>query len=596
MSEFLAVLYADGGEAEALSLVERHDPMTIARLGMAAGGLLLCRWDRRPVPATGLVAVLDGSGGAPEVPTPRNLVDAAQAPSGLLAAACQYRSYLWLDGDGSLTAWTDHLGLSRLYHGRAGNCLLLSDDPVLLAGADPEPDPAGVCSFLVNGHMVRERTLFAGVSSLPAASIVALSPSSVASSPYWRHRPGAEAWTDRRAIENELWRRITAATLAATDDRHAVIALSGGYDSTAILGILHAAGRPVSTFSFAFGEPRPWSDADVGRRRAAMLGVEHRIYRFDEGFDIAGMLGAHAADGLVMRKPCYEIGAFEQVLGDLAARGRGAVVLFGDEAFGQGAYRIRDDRELLGSAALKSPALLSRLAPHLTAECAARLGEALWSDYEAILARPRLGRVEDTKDMLFLDSYLRANMIEMRHQTMGRRQAIALPLLELGVMDMARHTPHSLRTQKRMFESLVRKRLPAIFRVPQARHSQGQPSIGIEMRRQHRQLALAVGQLRRGIPGAMSPAALAAALDALCATPVPSAPAPMRLATTVARMFVKRELAPPGLVDLVRRRYWNKFEVADQAMMLMRALQLAMTFDRCRGAPARLSPAASPST
>ncbi len=453
--EFLAVVYAVGSEAAARAVAASRSPRTISQLPVDGGGLLLCRWDRNPVPTGGVLAVLDGAGGAPDVAMPRHLVDSGPAPAGLVAAVRQYRSYLWL-ADGRVTCWTDHLGLSRLYHARESGCVLLSDDPAALAGGDPPADPAGVCSFLVNGFLIGGRTMFAGVSSLPAASVVTLSPSRPVAVPYWLHRPGADAWRDRRDIEDELWNRISEATLTATEDRHAVIALSGGYDSTALLGILHAADRPVSTFSFVFGAPRRGSDADVARRRAALLGIEHRIYRFDEDFDIAGMLGAHAADGLVMRKPCYEIGAYDQVLADIAASKRDTVMLFGDEAFGQGAYRLRHDRDLLGSAAMKSPRGVGVLGPYLAPERAASLGAALTADYDAILAQPRLPNTEDTTDVLFLDAYLRGNMIEMRHQTIGRRHPLALPLMDLRVIDMARHTPYGLRTEKRMFEALVR--------------------------------------------------------------------------------------------------------------------------------------------
>src|SRR5262249_42965880 len=156
---------------------------------------------------------------------------------------------------------------------------VISDDPALLAELVPGVDEAMVASFLANGIMLGDRTLFAGVRALPPASITTVaSEGGVETTRYWQHLPGSELWTDRDEMERELWSRVTEAVAARVAGRQAVISLSGGFDSSALLGILHKAGHELSTFSFATGTPKAYSDADVARHQAAMLGVEHRVY------------------------------------------------------------------------------------------------------------------------------------------------------------------------------------------------------------------------------------------------------------------------------------------------------------------------------
>ncbi len=583
--EFLAVVHAKDGEATAASIAARFNPFSITPIPLAEGGLLLCRWDGASVPARGAIAVVDGTRGAPGATIPRALIDADVAPDGLLDLASQHRGYLWLDAGGRLTCWTDHLGISRIYHARIGDCEVLCDDPALLAGAGVTLDPAMVCGFLVNGYMLRDRTLFTGVGALPVASVARITPDGCVTAPYWRFRPGSDLWRDERDLAREMWSRITSSVLASVEGRQAVIALSGGYDSAALLGILAGAGHPVSTFSFGLGEPRPGSDADVARRQAASLGVEHRIYRYGADFSIKGMLEAHLDSGLIMRKGCYEISAYERAVSDTLSRWGNPVMCFGDEAFGQGAFRIRDDDDMLGAAALKSPEIMAPLVPPIEAERAAAMGAALREAYGELLgsARRETNR-EDTRDRLFLEVFLMANMVQMRRQTVGRRMGFAMPYLELGVLDMARHLPSRLRTHKNFFETVARRELPALFNIRRALFSQAQPVLRDEIVRQRPQLREAIAELRHGIPDVMSPADLLSVLEGISSRPARPASPPRAAIESALRTIMRQRIIPLPLEFAVKRLYWQKFRRGtDQAGLFMRALHLAMTVDRLTG-------------
>ena len=580
--EFLAVVHAKGGDASAASIAARFNPSSISTIPLAEGGLLLCRWDGAIIPARGAIAVVDGTHGAPAPAVPRAMIDTDVAPDGLLDAARQYRSYLWLDAGGRLTCWSDHLGVSRIYHARIGECEVLCDDPALLAGSGPALDPAMVSSFLVNGYMVRGHTLFTGVTGLPNASLARITPDGCVTTPYWRFQPGADLWRDKRALGRELWSRITSSVLSSVTGGHTVIALSGGYDSATMLGILAGAGQPVSSFSFALGEPLPGSDAEVARRQAMLLGVEHRIYRYDGDFSIKAMLEMHLDSGLIMRKGCYEISAYNRAISDALARWDNPVMCFGDEAFGQGAFRIRSDDDLLGSAALKSPDIMAPLVPPIQPGPAAALGAALRESYGDLLgaARRETNR-EDTRDRLFLEIFLIGNMVQMRRQTVGRRMGFAMPYLEMGVLDMARHLPSPLRTHKNFFEAVARRELPELFRIRRAAFSQAQPVLRDAITDQQLALRDAINGLRHGIPDVMSPADLMSVLETICARPNAPVP-PYRTAIgSAVRKLLRRQFIPLPLEFAMKRLYWTKFHRGtDQAGLFMRALHLSMTVDR----------------
>jgi hypothetical protein len=168
---FAAVVSAAPIHAIADRIEARHAPAGVRRMPVAGGWLTLFSWRGGEPAARNPLVALDGTGGGNEVPLPAALIDAGAAPAGLREIARQHRSYLWLDEDGPLVCWTDHLALAPLYHAQAAGAHVISDDPALLADLSPGIDDAMIASFLANGIMLGGRTLFSGVRSLPPASI-----------------------------------------------------------------------------------------------------------------------------------------------------------------------------------------------------------------------------------------------------------------------------------------------------------------------------------------------------------------------------------------------------------------------------------------
>ncbi|MEN3952771.1 asparagine synthase-related protein [Iodidimonas sp. SYSU 1G8] len=577
---FLAIVYAEDAAPAARRIMSACAPVGVEHMMLADGALMFGWWNQPPKPGEPLLATVDGTGGAPDVAVPHHLIDMARAPEGLRSIAVQHRSYLWLDKTGVLSCWTDHLGISRLYHIRTERCDLITDDAGMAAGFAAGIDPAMIASFLVNGCMLRGRTLFSGLRSLPPASLVRIGPNRLSATAYWRYRPGDDVWRDKKEMEHELWSRITGAVLSHVAGRHPLLALSGGYDSTAILGILHGAGVQTSTFSFSMGEPRRGSDPDAARRQAALLGVPHRVYRIDD-FSVTGMIGSHVRDGLFMRKGCFEVDAFARAAAHARERDPTSMFCFGDEAFGQSAYRLDTNEDLLGSAALKDPALLGAIVPALTNETAATLRAALRLVYGEILsAAPKSSNLDDIKDSLFLDTFLIANMVQMRHLAVAPLLPFASPFLDLGVLDMARHIPSGMRVEKRCFESLAMRRLPALFRARRASFRQSQPDLHKAILLQSEELRATIRALRDGIPGIMAPTELDALLDAALRPPARRSRL-SRATDFLARAALNRNLVPDALHDGLKRRYWGRYRAGPTLpTFFVRALHLALLMER----------------
>ncbi|MBI1180312.1 MAG: hypothetical protein GC201_07115 [Alphaproteobacteria bacterium] len=588
----LAIVHGAGEKNAARRLMQSLGRNHAVALRISDGGLLLCSDRQLPDPPAGMpLWTIDGTGGGAEIRMPTDLIDAGDLPVEVLRAVRQFRSHLYRDAGGRLWIWTDHVGLSTVYHARAGQCSVFSSDPAALSRLSAGLDLDMAVSFLSSGVVLPGRTLFTGIEALPCASALRVEPGGISGRPYWRPRPGTDLWRNRADMEEELWVRIRRSVIASAADRHVTLPLSGGNDATTLLGLLHEAGCSLDTFSFVVGDPTPNCDAAVAGRQAALLGVPHRLYSMDD-FSVVHMLERHAAGPVTMRKACYEQDIYEQAAADSRAAYGDPLFMFGDECFGQGAIRLGSDEDMLSAWTLKSPAIVDGLADALDAQAATSAKEGLRAaQIQALDMHRDQRRPADMKDAGFLEIFHRQNMMPMRRLNASATGSIAVPFMELSILDMARHVPDSLRVEKHLFKGLVRKRLPRLFALRRATSAQSQPRIDAAMHAEAVQIHRIAARLRHGIPGLLTGENLVRLADELISSPVPVAQK-RSLGGRLVHATYHSPLVPVRLKYALMNRLWTKYHMgADKPTLLMRAIQLALLV---AASPLGEAPAAPP--
>ena len=152
-----------------------------------------------------------------------------------------------------LAAATDRTGTLHLYRAAAGSCELLSTSSLLLAGlAGAGFDPVAVHEFLGTGSVFESRSLHAGVEKLPPAVLLRWRDGRlVARERWWELRPLLWGGAEARAHPGDV-PALAGALTAALDallaaHPAAVLDLTGGFDSRAVLGAALATGRPFRT-------------------------------------------------------------------------------------------------------------------------------------------------------------------------------------------------------------------------------------------------------------------------------------------------------------------------------------------------------------
>ncbi|HEX6568037.1 MAG TPA: asparagine synthase (glutamine-hydrolyzing), partial [Acidimicrobiales bacterium] len=184
----------------------------------------------------------------------------------------------------------DRLGVKPLYLAEVGRSLRFASTlPALLAagGVDTSIDPVALHQYLTFHSVVpAPRTILRGVRKLPPATLLAIEPDgSRRETTWWRadfsRRPEHEGWSPRDWQDAILGALRTAVDRRRVADVPVGCLLSGGLDSSLVVGLLAEAGASdLLTFSIGFeshggieGDEFRWSDL-IARRFAT---DHHRI-------------------------------------------------------------------------------------------------------------------------------------------------------------------------------------------------------------------------------------------------------------------------------------------------------------------------------
>jgi asparagine synthase (glutamine-hydrolysing) len=155
---------------------------------------------------------------------------------------------IWDRRRASVTAYRDHYGARPLYYClEPGRLLLAGDLPSILARlpACPPLEEVSVMEYLARGWLSEGRTFHRSVLRLPAASRLIVGPGVTGLERYWEPWPGPRldslADDDLDAEFRHHFENAVASTLA--DGEPSGVLLSGGADSSAVLGMATALGR-----------------------------------------------------------------------------------------------------------------------------------------------------------------------------------------------------------------------------------------------------------------------------------------------------------------------------------------------------------------
>lgn len=202
---------------------------------------------------------------------------------------------IWDEPRRTLFLIRDRLGVKPLVYSQTGRKLAFASTVQALRAANfaSELDPMAVLEFLEFGYITDARSIFVGVSKLPAGSILEWRAGQESTTRRYWALPSAEERsriTFEEAVEETERLLIEAVRLRLQSDVPIGALLSGGIDSTLVCWALAKLNANIATFTVS--TPGDAADeAPAARETARLLGVPHQVVTLPaEGSEILGEL------------------------------------------------------------------------------------------------------------------------------------------------------------------------------------------------------------------------------------------------------------------------------------------------------------------
>jgi hypothetical protein len=190
-----------------------------------------------------------------------------------------------LDSDGAGQIFSDPLGLSLVYTGETADVTVYASRAdavawvITPANERPARDPMGVAWLAYAGHLVGERTGFAGVRVVPQGSYVEVRPDRGATLRTWTPapwRPVASVDSPDELIEpvrQDIGANVRVLATMPADET--LVDLTGGRDTRLVLAVLLSEGLSKRVTFRTYGQ-EDIPDIPIARELAEHFGLEHR--------------------------------------------------------------------------------------------------------------------------------------------------------------------------------------------------------------------------------------------------------------------------------------------------------------------------------
>ncbi len=192
---------------------------------------------------------------------------------------------IWDKEESELVLVRDRIGVKPLYYMIHGNRLLFASEIKALlcySQAERRLDPVAIHDYLTYLYIPPPRTAFEGIHELPPGHWLKWRGGTLRIERYWDVQFSETILDEEEAIFAVQKGVREAVDIRRVSDVPIGALLSGGLDSSVVVGLLAQTGEKVNSFTIGFGaEGRRYDERDAARRVAQHFGTHHRELEVD---------------------------------------------------------------------------------------------------------------------------------------------------------------------------------------------------------------------------------------------------------------------------------------------------------------------------
>lgn len=364
---------------------------------------------------------------------------------------------------------TDRLNTRKIFKFEKGNSLLFSTDINFLPLDKFTLSYAGAASYLINGILLNDLTVFEEVKKLDRSSLHRVNDLKINSCKYWDYNFTNEyEGRSEKELADELHQLyLRSLKKIIKGKKNIFISLSGGYDSRGIAAMMKNIPdikANISCISHNFGEKNENTDSDIARQIAESLGYPFRLLKSYNG-DLFNTFKKNAELGSGMTSFCMELDAWDKVNKELE-RTEESIFLVGDMYDGTYVAFHGNTKRALEKAHICEPSFLKEYKHFFTTEVYNNLIENWGNEYNKILNKiSAFDNMVNMLDYLYMDQLI-PNLYS------AERESFHMPFIETAtpfydndVLDFIQKIPPGLRDRKRLHKLTLETYYPEIFRI-----------------------------------------------------------------------------------------------------------------------------------
>ena len=357
----------------------------------------------------------------------------------------------------------------KIFKFEKGKKLLFSTDINNLPLNECKLSYAGAASYLINGLMLNDLTIFDEIKKLERSSLYKIVDLKIVSERYWDYNFTNE-YENRSVTElaGELHQLYLKSLKRIVKGRkNLIISLSGGYDSRGIAAMVKTVADSSSNvlgITHNFGNDNKDTDSDIAGQIAENLKFQFNLLNsYNDNLFRTFKKNAELGNG--MASFCIELDAWEEINKKLE-KIENSVLLVGDMYDGTYVDFHGNIKRALEKAHICEPAFLKKIKDYFNPQIYKNLYKNWENEYNKIIDKISVyDNMVNLLDYLYMDQLI-PNLYGVERECFHMPFIeTAFPFYDNDILDFIQKIPPTLRDRKKLHKITLETYYPEIFKI-----------------------------------------------------------------------------------------------------------------------------------